>query len=488
MRPSTRILTGTIALLTTLAATVAIGLWGSSRLDAGVSNLEHGQTLTDDAMQVKFRAADFNGWQTAYAFDIKRGVPGAAADTADSRKAFLASADAFSKEIAALQHDTLNTSQLAAARTADAAFRQFMQVDAEVVRDYRHGTPVSIKAADDLVLGKEIELFTTTATNVDRLIASVRATASSDRRDATTVMGQVTIAIYAAATVAALLAIAVVFTLRRAIVGVRRVVEVIGDAAGDLAAVAEQASASATEVGTAVNETARAIESVAVGAERQTQMLVEATQDAATARDRATSGMGVSEAIDAAMQGMRSSSDEVGEAMGALARRSEEITSIVDTITTIADQTALLALNAAIEAARAGEHGRGFAVVADEVRHLADKSRESTGSITRLVEEIRSSIDRAEAISSASAGQVSTGVEIAQQSHDAFAAIQQGADQIDAVLHAIALVGADTSAAAQQVSAAAEETSASVHEVSSAATSVAETAELLKAIVSDFRF
>lgn len=70
----------------------------------------------------------------------------------------------------------------------------------------------------------------------------------------------------------------------------------------------------------------------------------------------------------------------------------EEMSTIVNMISGIANQTSLLALNASIEAARAGDAGKGFAVVASQVTGMAEQTKDATVNITDLITNVSEAI------------------------------------------------------------------------------------------------
>ncbi|WP_371914376.1 methyl-accepting chemotaxis protein [Pseudomonas sp. NFR09] len=134
------------------------------------------------------------------------------------------------------------------------------------------------------------------------------------------------------------------------------------------------------------------------------------------------------------MREISCSIEDSARIIGQLGARSEQITTIVNTIHSIASQTNLLALNAAIEAARAGDQGRGFAVVADEVRQLASRTTRSTQEISDMIELIQTEVRQAIVSIDNTRNNAVKGVSLADQAGSAIVQISSRTEEaVDAV-------------------------------------------------------
>ncbi|WP_371928590.1 methyl-accepting chemotaxis protein [Pseudomonas sp. SLFW] len=122
--------------------------------------------------------------------------------------------------------------------------------------------------------------------------------------------------------------------------------------------------------------------------------------------------------------------EQAADRISALDKQSQLIGSIIQAISSIADQTNLLALNAAIEAARAGEQGRGFAVVADEVRQLASRTSKATEEIVGVVKQNQVLAEQAVNVIISGKQQAQQGLELAGEAGSVIVEIQDGAQRV----------------------------------------------------------
>lgn len=149
---------------------------------------------------------------------------------------------------------------------------------------------------------------------------------------------------------------------------------------------ATEAATAMTEIATTISELLATSRQIAESSRRVAQI---ATETAGAARTGNANAKRSSEATAA----VRRQVDQIVGHMLDLGKKAQQVGTVLDIVSELAEQTNILAINATIEAAGAGEAGRRFGVVATEIRMLADRVGSSTKEIRGLIDDVRGAVN-----------------------------------------------------------------------------------------------
>lgn len=280
----------------------------------------------------------------------------------------------------------------------------------------------------------------------------VEAAATNAR---STILGGTALSLAFALVVALWLTRALTRQIGTAVEDVQRSSTELQAAANQQATGAKEAATSMGEITTTISELLATSRQIAESAQRVAQI---AEQTASAAR----SGDGTVQRANDSLGGIRRQVDLIVSHMLELGKKSQQIGSVLDIVSELAEQTNILAINATIEAAGAGDAGRRFAVVADEIRKLADRVGGSTKQIRGLIDDVRSAVNTTVMTTETGSKSVDSG---ATQFNEVIATFKQ-----------IAGLVTTTTQAAREIELSTKQQSTAVEQVNGAIVSVAQAA------------
>jgi methyl-accepting chemotaxis protein len=267
--------------------------------------------------------------------------------------------------------------------------------------------------------------------------------------------------------------------LQHSLQSIQHKVGEVDEAVVSLSTAAEQVAQSSANQSSSTSSMAASIEEMSVSINTVSGSATDAQNQAQTAGALSDQGEQIIERTVKDMDTISETVTRASQVIKALGEESQQISSVVQVIKEVADQTNLLALNAAIEAARAGEQGRGFAVVADEVRKLAERTAQSTGDIGTMIGKIQISANEAVTEMNQVVKQVGSGQVSVQEAGERIQHIRIEAQKVSAAVTDISNALKEQSQASQDVARHVESIAQMTDENNAAAEETASGAQLL---------
>ena len=183
-----------------------------------------------------------------------------------------------------------------------------------------------------------------------------------------------------------------VASLNRLLTQVKRSSIELISTANEISAAAKTQDSTVQDFGASTSQIAAAVKVISATAEELVATISNVSDLAQNTAALADTGGRQLDGMKGSMQTLAASTSSIAQKLATINDKARAITTVVTTITKIADQTNLLSLNAAIEAEKAGEYGLGFGVVAREIRRLADQTAVSVLDIEHMVREMQASV------------------------------------------------------------------------------------------------
>ena len=188
-------------------------------------------------------------------------------------------------------------------------------------------------------------------------------------------------------------------------------------------AASKQQESAVNDFSASTNEVTAAVREISATSHELSNTMDDVTQVSGETAQAAAEGRGNIESMEQTMRRLADATYAISGQLNEIQTKSNNIGSVITTITKVADQTNLLSLNAAMEAEKAGKYGLGFAVVAKEIRRLADQTAQATMDIEHMVGEMQDSVATGVKEMKSFTDEVTTGASDIQRISDQFSRI-----------------------------------------------------------------